>query len=168
MERLPRLDICCGARPAEGYLGVDIWPAGEEIRYANLDKRWPFDDNSVGVIRAVDALEHLHDPLHTMNEIWRVLAPGGWLLSMTPSTDGRGAFQDPTHVSWWNENSWWYWTHRNFHRYLPQESAAPCFQAVRLQTLFPTDWHRANNIPYVLADLVALKEGYRAPGRVEI
>ncbi len=29
----------------------------------------------------------------------------GWFLSQTPSTDGRGAFQDPTHVSMWNSNS---------------------------------------------------------------
>jgi len=27
---------------------------------------------------------------------------------LTPSTDGRGAFQDPTHLSFWNLNSWFY------------------------------------------------------------
>ena len=32
--------------------------------------------------------------------------------ALTPSTDGRGAFQDPTHVSFYNENSFWYFTDR--------------------------------------------------------
>ena len=32
------------------------------------------------------------------------------LLSLTPSTDGRGAYQDPTHVAFYNENSFWYYT----------------------------------------------------------
>ena len=43
-----------------------------------------------------------------IEEIYRVLKPGGLFTSMTPSTDGRGAFQDPTHVSFWNRNSWLY------------------------------------------------------------
>ncbi len=42
-----------------------------------------------------------------MQEAHRCLTPGGWFLTLTPSTDGRGAFQDPTHVSFWNSNSFW-------------------------------------------------------------
>ncbi len=45
-----------------------------------------------------------------MEEIYRVLKPGGMFESSTPSTDGRGAFQDPTHVSFWNINSWLYYS----------------------------------------------------------
>ncbi len=29
---------------------------------------------------------------------------------LVPSTDGRGAFQDPTHVSFWNINSFMYYS----------------------------------------------------------
>ena len=39
------------------------------------------------------------------------LKDGGKFESFTPSTDGRGAFQDPTHVSFWNINSWLYYSH---------------------------------------------------------
>ncbi len=39
-----------------------------------------------------------------MNEIWRICKPGATLDILVPSTDGRGAFQDPTHVSFWNIN----------------------------------------------------------------
>ena len=39
--------------------------------------------------------EHEHCMVGLMNAIYRTLFPGGWLLTATPSTDGRGAFQDP-------------------------------------------------------------------------
>lgn len=120
-------------------------------------------DNSVGCIRAHDFLEHIppHRVVPLMNDIYRVLVPGGWLLSKTPSTDGRGAFQDPTHVSFWNENSFWYYTRQQQRRYVPEIKAA--FQAVRLDTSFPSGWHRSSNISYVTANLCALK-GQRQPG----
>jgi SAM-dependent methyltransferase len=81
---------------------------GEVI--AELNRRSPFGVGEVAVFQSHDALEHLRDPIHSMKEIHRCLALQGWLLSQTPSTDGRGAFQDPTHVSFWNSNSFWYYT----------------------------------------------------------
>jgi len=171
LNNLPMLDLCSGPQPPEGYEGVDMRHENADLDHHvtrwDLDQApWPWPDNSFGVMRAVDALEHLRNPIQTMQEIYRVLAPGGWLLSMTPSTDGRGAFQDPTHVSFWNQNSFAYWIKANFQRFLPPVKAR--FQAVRLVTWFPSEWHKDQNINYVTADLVALKDGYRAPGLVEI
>jgi SAM-dependent methyltransferase len=91
-----------------------------------------------------------------INEIYRLLAPGGLLLSMTPSTDGRGAFQDPTHVAFYNENSFWYYTEASYRNFVPEIKAR--FQSSRLVTTFPTEWHARHNIPYVTANLIALKE----------
>lgn len=163
-EGLLAVDLCSGPVPAPGYVGVDR-QAGAHLQ-ANLNLDWPFADGSVGVIRAVDALEHLRDPIHAMNEAYRVLAHGGWLLSETPSTDGRGAFQDPTHVSFWNANSFWYYTSRDHARYVP---AIACrFQRARVLDHFPSEFHRTNNIAYVRAHLCAIKEGPRLPGLIEI
>ena len=64
-----------------------------------LNQRWPLADDSVGLIYAEDVLQQLADPVHVMNEAYRVLAPGGFLLIRVPSTDGRGAFQNPRNVS---------------------------------------------------------------------
>jgi hypothetical protein len=94
-----------------------------------------------------------------------VLAPGGWLVSATPSSDGRGAYQDPTHVSFWNPNSFWYYTRRDQARFVPGITCP--FQGARVWQTFPDEWHRVHNIPYVYADLVALK-GQRQAGRCEI
>ena len=117
------------------------------------------DTDSVGYIRAYDFIEHIKDPVQLMNEFYRILAPGGWVRIAVPSTDGRGAFQDPTHVSFWNLNSFWYYTNPNYAKYI-QPGFNGKFQVARLQNVYPSDWHKENNIPYVMADLIALKDNW--------
>ena len=144
--------------PWSGFETVDLKDA--DIIH-DLNTPWPFADSSVGVIRAMDVLEHLKDPIFTMKEMYRVLTPGGWVILQVPSTDGRGAFQDPTHVSFWNENSFLYYTHRDFAKYIDTPVR---FQAARLYTT-P---HEGRHVCWTHAHLVSLKEGYTPPGVVEI
>jgi len=40
-----------------------------------------------------------------MNEVYRVLRPGGIFVIRIPEAPGIIAFQDPTHVSYWNEET---------------------------------------------------------------
>ncbi|HYX12799.1 MAG TPA: glycosyltransferase [Nostoc sp.] len=104
-----RVDLGSGTNKPDGFIGVDIWPGlGIDI-VADLSKNFPFEDNSVDEVRAHDVIEHLQDRLHTMNEIWRICKPGAKVDIRVPSTDGRGAFQDPTHISFWNINSFLYY-----------------------------------------------------------
>jgi O-antigen biosynthesis protein len=161
------LDLGAAHNRPYGYLGVDQYPGDDVDIVATLPSPLPVDDGSVGVIRAVDFLEHVADKVALINEIYRVLAPGGLLLSQTPSSDGRGAYQDPTHVAFYNENSFWYYTERQYRNFVPQITAA--FQTSRLVTYFPTDWHEQHRIPYVCANLIALKDGApRNGGRILI
>ncbi|WP_373529292.1 methyltransferase domain-containing protein [Nostoc sp.] len=104
-----RVDLGSGTNKPDGFLGVDICPGlGIDI-VADLSKKFPFEDNSVDEIRAHDVIEHLQDRLHTMNEIWRICKVNAKIDIRVPSTDGRGAFQDPTHISFWNINSFLYY-----------------------------------------------------------
>lgn len=146
----------------QGYRSVDRLGSADYL--FDLNERWEFDDNSVGVLRAHDVIEHLADPIHVMKEAYRVLVPGGYFMIKVPSTDGRGAFQDPTHRSFFNENSFWYYTRREQARYIDTPVR---FQAMRLRTDFPSDWCKTNNIPYVFAHLQALK-GQEVCGGVDI
>lgn len=159
-EDLKLLDLGAKHGHKAGYVGVDILP-GCDLQ-ADLDKKWPFKDNSVGVIRAQDFVEHIKDPIHFMNEAYRVLAPGGFLMIDVPSTDGRGAFQDPTHISFWNSNSFWYYTNPDFAKFIPTFTGK--FQAARINNYYPSDWHRQHNIFYVGAQLMAVKDGWGYPG----
>lgn len=105
-----KVDIGCGSRKPEGFIGVDIYPWHGVDIVADLTKIFPFPDNTVDEIRAYDCLEHLPNIIHSMNEIWRICKPGATVDILVPSTDGRGAFQDPTHVSFWNINSFMYYS----------------------------------------------------------
>lgn len=157
LNNLLAVDLCCGKNPRQGYLGVD------KMYGCDLDNTWPFANNSVGVFRAHDALEHLKNPINTMKEIYRCLAPNGWLLSQTPSTDGRGAFQDPTHVSFWNSNSFWYYTKKAQNQFI---DCPVRFQLNRVKNFYPDVFCKTHNITYVKADL--LKFSGRTPGLLEI
>jgi glycosyltransferase involved in cell wall biosynthesis len=159
-NNLKALDMGAAHGKPDGYLGVDMREGADIV--CELPNRLPLPDNSVGVIRASDFLEHVPDKIAVINELYRVLAPGGILLSNTPSTDGRGAFQDPTHVAFYNENSFWYYTDENLRKYVPEIEAR--FQISRLRTLFPTEWHQQHNISYVEANLIALKPGMARNG----
>ena len=90
-----------------------------------------------------------------------MLVPGGWLLTHVPSTDGRGAFCDPTHVSFWNELSFRYYTEKDYAKLISDINCK--FQQVVLETYFPNKWHEKNNISYVRADMCAVK-GQILPG----
>ena len=104
-----RIDLGCGINKPNGFVGVDLCSGlGVDI-VADLSQRFPFEDNSVDEVRAHDIIEHLPERIHTMNEIWRICKPGAKVDIRVPSTDGRGAFQDPTHISFWNINSFLYY-----------------------------------------------------------
>lgn len=176
---LAMLDLGAAHNPAAGFISVDLQDAD-----VNCDIRFgvPLPDSSVGAIRASDFLEHMNtcpdsscthgadgeSPMCVvgiMNEFHRLLAPGGWLLTHTPSTDGRGAFQDPTHVSFWNPNSFWYYTRADQARFVRGVTCR--FQVARMWQGCPTEWHQEHRLVYVDADLVALK-GQNQPGICEI
>lgn len=105
-----RVDLGCGDHKPDGFVGVDVAPGPGVDLVCDLTGRFPFETDSVAHLRAHDLIEHLPDRLHTMNEIWRVCRGGALVDLRVPSTDGRGAFQDPTHISYWNANSFFYYS----------------------------------------------------------
>lgn len=121
------LDLGCGATPHNPYgspnvFGIDIRDDVQELlagkgivmRKANLVfEQIPFDDNYFSSVSAIDFLEHIprqiclgssneviYPFIRLMNEIWRVLAPGGKFLAVTPAFPSPLVFADPTHVNY--------------------------------------------------------------------
>ena len=111
------LDLGCGSNPrnpfqAKELFGVDIRGDLEgEIRQADLSlEPIPFSDNMFDFCTAFDFIEHIPRNswsngkqrlafLELMNEIHRVLKPGGVFLHHTPAFPAKEVFQDPTHVN---------------------------------------------------------------------
>ncbi len=162
INKLRKIDLGGRFNCPIGWESVDLKNADIIM---NLDKKWKFKDNSIGVIKATDFLEHLKDKQFTIKEIHRVLVPNGWLLSMTPSTDGRGAFQDPTHKTYYNQNSFYYYTKKELAKYIDNKDIR--FQVSQLETAYPNKWTIDNKIPYVAANLIKLGKD-RLPGLCEI
>jgi SAM-dependent methyltransferase len=158
LNNLLMVDIGGGLNPRNGYVTIDKEDANI---LCDLNDGIPLADNSVGVLNASHILEHLKDPYKSMSEIHRVLVDGGWAFIDVPSTDGRGAFQDPTHVSYWNQNSFLYYTHKEQAGYIRNKNIH--FQQFRCETMFPNDWYKNMNVPVVRVILSALKSETRRP-----
>lgn len=149
-NHLRAVDLCGALDCPRGFESVDRDKA--DI-VADLDGVWPFADSSVGVIRAHDAIEHLKNPIHTMNEAYRVLAHGGFFLIQVPSSEGVGAHCDPTHVSFWNWRSFRYYTEDSMQRYIRSAGAKCRFQSIVVDNVTLYD-----GVKYVIAHLIAIKQ----------
>ena len=110
-EKEVRLNLGCGYRKHDGYVNIDNRKEVNPDLCCDVTEGLPYSDDSVDEVKAIDFLEHIPigKTIAVIEEIYRVLKPEGKFLHFTPSTEGRGAFQDPTHVSFWNVNSWLYY-----------------------------------------------------------
>jgi SAM-dependent methyltransferase len=133
----------------------------ENVVLTATDQLANYADSSVGVIRAIDQFQRYSDSLTIMREVYRVLAPGGWVLTTVPSTDGRGAFQSPGVKSYWNVNSFKYYTEARLAQYIGTPAR---FQAVRL---YDTE-KDVDGVIWTRAHLLSLKGGYKPCGLVAI
>lgn len=159
------VDIGGGLNPYPNYYSIDLREDADMV--FDLNNGIPLNDNSVFVLNASHIIEHLYDKTKIMGEIHRVLAPGGWAFIEVPSTDGRGAFQDPTHVSYWNENSFLYYTDSYLASFIDNKTIR--FMEYRKETYFPNEWMKSINTCVTTVWLVAVKEGMtRLPGILRI
>ena len=117
------LDLGCGSSPrnpahARTLLGLDIlvetpFEETNDRRYLRVSPgdSLPLRSSSVNVVSAYDFLEHLprfdrqanglirNQFIDTLNEVYRVLLPGGFFVAVTPAYPSQAAFADPTHVN---------------------------------------------------------------------
>lgn len=93
--------LCIGAgrrQAAPGVVRVDRSVAvGPDVVW-DLDRRpYPFETSSFDQVECFDILEHLSDIPATLEELHRVLRPGGQLEITTPHFSCANSYVDPTH-----------------------------------------------------------------------
>ena len=116
------LDLGCGTVPRNPYgrpalFGVDLrrLPSTQAFEFAAANLAFdpiPFPVDHFASVSAFDFIEHMPRVLNgaqpgttvfpfvrLMDEVWRVLAPGGLFYALTPCYPSREAFSDPTHVN---------------------------------------------------------------------
>ncbi len=65
-------------------VGDEEWDFSPVQIHANLNESIPLEDNSIDAIISIQVLEHLSNPQQALNEMFRVLKPGGHLFFTTP------------------------------------------------------------------------------------
>lgn len=110
-----KLNLGCGDTPLPDWQNVDIYPA-PGVYIADLRGEWPWPDSSVQAVRAWHLFEHLPDRVHTMNELWRIMAPAAIAEIQVPTVDGVAAFSSPTHCSYWHRQTFWHFEAGMVHR----------------------------------------------------
>lgn len=94
------VNLGCGKVRIPGSIGVDRVAIENYVDIVHdLDQLpYPFADNSVDEIHFYHVLEHLHDPIRKLEEIYRILKPEGVLYMRVPHFSSMGAFTDLTHI----------------------------------------------------------------------
>lgn len=126
-----KLDLGCGKNPREGFIGVDSRAFGQQA-ICDLSKpkwafkqtkdlppfglvldssgQWILPDSSVDEVHCSHFVEHLTGPerIHFVNELWRVLKPGGKATIITPHWASCRAYGDLTH-QWPPVSEFWFY-----------------------------------------------------------
>lgn len=106
-----RLDFGCGPNTREGFEGVDVLPFDGKVKHVlDLTKTpWPWKDGSVAEAHASHFVEHLTAPQRVafINELYRVLVPGGQCQIIVPHWASSRAYGDLTH-QWPPVSEFWF------------------------------------------------------------
>ncbi|MGK2953665.1 MAG: class I SAM-dependent methyltransferase [Thiobacillus sp.] len=99
-----KIDIGCGGKKKEGYVGLDQYPMPGVDHVVNIGTEvWPFENGSVGEAYSSNFLEHLtnlngaNERVHFFNELFRVLRFGAKAFIAIPHWNSCRYYGDPTH-----------------------------------------------------------------------
>jgi len=154
-----QLDIACGANKQAGFIGIDLQSLpGVDIVHDLFQFPWPLPDACVFRAMASHFLEHIPKVqiyfdsadglMHTwnpfitfMDEVWRIMKPGGEFMIAAPHGHSLGFLQDPTHAAPLCEVTWVYFdpNHPFYQFYRPKP----------WQVLF-VNWDPSGNIEVVM------------------
>lgn len=94
------LDLGCGFAKTNGAIGVErALLEGVDI-VTELDSQpYPFADNSIDEIHLNDVIEHLPNTIKTMEEIYRIMKPGGHIFIRVIDWSSSMNADDPQHIT---------------------------------------------------------------------
>jgi len=123
---LATLNIGCGVRPVEGATNHDfiIHDSWVDVAHDLEVFPWPWQDGEWDKVMAFDVLEHLDTHKWVwLDELWRILKPGGIAVLHLPAWNTPESWRDPTHEGRvFHEETFYYWQpghmlHESFGRY---------------------------------------------------
>jgi len=106
---IKKLDVGCGDRKRQGYLGMDIvsLPNVDIMHDMNITP-WPFENNIFEEIIFDDVLEHSKKLLEILSEVYRVSVNGATIKISLPHFSSDNMYSDPTHTTFFSSRSFNY------------------------------------------------------------
>jgi SAM-dependent methyltransferase len=99
-----KLNLGAGREIENGFINHDIAALTDIDVVHDLNiYPWPWDDDSIDYILMQDVLEHLDDIVKPINELYRILKPGGRVKIRVPYWNSWCAYADPTHKRYFHE-----------------------------------------------------------------
>jgi len=101
-----KLNVGCGKQYREGWVNIDVNPALKTDVCLDINKPWPWPENSVDEIYCYHVLEHCKEYLLVLYEMWRVCKPNAIIKIGVPYVSSS-LFNavNPYHVNHFNEHS---------------------------------------------------------------
>ncbi|MCZ2339890.1 MAG: class I SAM-dependent methyltransferase, partial [Chitinophagales bacterium] len=93
-----KLNLACGQSKIDGYFGIDIKPGDTVDATMDLEQfPWDIESESAEEIICSHYVEHTSDLIKFMDEVYRILKPGGRIKIIAPYYNSMRCWQDPTH-----------------------------------------------------------------------
>lgn len=107
-----KLHLGCGNKKIKDYINCDVSKQVKPDKIVDLEKKLPFENNSVDEIIIEHVLEHVNNFLGLMEEIYRISKKEGLIKIKVPYFAHPGAFQDPPHVRFFTLKTFDYFSYR--------------------------------------------------------
>lgn len=91
----------------QSFIAKSVCPEAEILQSDLENEPLPYDDNSFDVIFSKSVLEHFYYPEKLVTEIYRVVKPGGLVITMVPDWESvyKTFYEDYTHRTPFTANS---------------------------------------------------------------
>jgi hypothetical protein len=167
-----RLHIACGSSCRDGFVGMDVAGVAASIEHDPATMPWPLDTGSVVEALCVDYVHRIvpvggpADGLVAfMNELYRVMAPGGTAEITHPHAKTDRAIQDPTTTRLISDQTWWYfddqWRSREG---VARPTITADFEIVQIEAPLRRDWDQRADA----AQAFALSHYWNVVGELEV
>lgn len=100
---MKKLNLGCGFDKRDGFVNADNFPECQADLFIDIEQTpWPLEDSSFDFVLMKHVLEHVGADFPTfrsvMQELYRVIAPGGMIEIHVPHFRHDTWWSDPTHV----------------------------------------------------------------------
>jgi len=94
-----KINIGCGRNYRKGYINIDINKKEKVDKIVDLNKKLPFESNSIFEVYCWNVLEHIKNFKELMEEIYRILKPGGIFIFRVPIAGTIPFYMSPDHIT---------------------------------------------------------------------